>query len=547
MKNKVSVKTIQQYFYSYAGFFLLLLGAFLRIHHYLENRSLWLDEAYVALELSVMSVKEIFFFLPFSGAQAAPPMLFLLVEKIMILAFGNTEAVLRVFPLFCSLGSLPLFYLFCKRFIKKGLRTIAIAVFALSGPLLYYAAEVKPYSIDVFFTLGLLILYSNQNNRDLSFRRFFLWAMIGSIAMLFSYPSIYILAGIGTAWFFQAIQAKAKRTLVKVFLLGAWWGANFLFLLLVVIEPLYQNKKFEHVLSFFDLFPPNPFASLSGAKFFEKFVLKNFVSPLGVDFSFIWILLILLGLFHVFKKDKEKFSLLAVPLFSCLLAALFHKYPFIERFLIFLVPVLIFFLLQGLSFLIGTKGKQTTILKIAVVFLLLVQPLKDLSVALKDGREKEDIRGIMQIFQSEYQKGDAILLNRHSIFGFGYYHGMLQMGRECMPITKISFITEELKETLQKSLEVYAFNEEGYMDGYFQAEDVLTLAEKRRAEFNPRTWVILSHIQPFQREKFLEILNVKGLLKKAYLRKGAFLYLYDLSQNKEEGKRGTDAQERLDR
>lgn len=70
------------------SYFILTLGAINRIIQYEFNRSLWADEAVLALNIVHRSYLELF--QPLDYDQAAPPG-FLMIEKLTIELFGNQE------------------------------------------------------------------------------------------------------------------------------------------------------------------------------------------------------------------------------------------------------------------------------------------------------------------------------------------------------------------------------------------------------------------------------------------------------------------------
>lgn len=82
------------------------LGILLRLAQYLYNRSLWIDEAALALNIRDRSFSELFY--PLDYAQAAP-IGFLIVEKLFYQTLGHSEYVLRLFPFLCT-GSSPFFF-----------------------------------------------------------------------------------------------------------------------------------------------------------------------------------------------------------------------------------------------------------------------------------------------------------------------------------------------------------------------------------------------------------------------------------------------------
>ena len=112
-------------------------GILIRLIQYLYNRSLWADEAVLALNIVNRSYLELL--QPLDYDQAAP-IGFLLVEKLAVQLFGNNEYALRLFPLFSGIISLLLFYQLAKRFIPKAAIPIALALFASLNYLVYYAS-----------------------------------------------------------------------------------------------------------------------------------------------------------------------------------------------------------------------------------------------------------------------------------------------------------------------------------------------------------------------------------------------------------------------
>ena len=86
---------------------IILLGAVLRISPYLSNRSFWNDEAMISLNIINRSFQQLFNALDYN--QGAP-IGFLIVEKLLIKVFGESEYVFRLFPLICGILSLIIFY-----------------------------------------------------------------------------------------------------------------------------------------------------------------------------------------------------------------------------------------------------------------------------------------------------------------------------------------------------------------------------------------------------------------------------------------------------
>ncbi|HEY9153183.1 MAG TPA: glycosyltransferase family 39 protein, partial [Anaerolineales bacterium] len=138
----------------YIGWLLVVLGVVLRLRQYLADRSLWHDEANLAINLVNRTFSGLT--LPLDYQQGAP-IGFLFIEKSILLLLGNKDYILRSFPLFSGLLSLILIRLIVRRYFgATGL--FAVLIFAISWPLIYYSSELKQYSSDAMFALLLIYL-----------------------------------------------------------------------------------------------------------------------------------------------------------------------------------------------------------------------------------------------------------------------------------------------------------------------------------------------------------------------------------------------------
>ncbi len=116
----------------------IAIGAGLRLYFYLSNRSLWFDEALLALNLTERSFAELM--QPLDYNQSAP-LGFLLIQKTVISLLGNRDYLLRLIPLLAGLTSLPLFFLTARLFLRPVAVHAAMWFFALSPQLIYYSSE----------------------------------------------------------------------------------------------------------------------------------------------------------------------------------------------------------------------------------------------------------------------------------------------------------------------------------------------------------------------------------------------------------------------
>ncbi|MEO0759426.1 MAG: glycosyltransferase family 39 protein [Cyanobacteria bacterium J06648_16] len=133
----------------------LLLGFFLRIHQYIYNRPLWLDEAMLSNNIVNRSFAEL---LEPLGSRQSAPIPFLLLTRLSVEFFGPNEYALRLPSLIFGLLALVLFYFVATQYISLTVVPPALLIFAISNPLIYYSSEVKQYSGDVMAALICLLM-----------------------------------------------------------------------------------------------------------------------------------------------------------------------------------------------------------------------------------------------------------------------------------------------------------------------------------------------------------------------------------------------------
>src|SRR5688500_12216253 len=205
---------------------ILLAGSLLRLRQYLTGRSLWLDEAMLALNIVNRNYQELF--RPLDYDQGAP-IGFMLVEKTFNLIFCRNEFSLRLFLLLIGLASLWLFYLLLIRSTSSAVFWVALTLFSFNPRLIYYSSEVKQYIADVAVTI-ILLLCAQPLFQQASRRAFVTLAFAGALALWVSHPSLFVLAGIGLALFITYFQTRDFAALRFTIATGILWLANLAFL-----------------------------------------------------------------------------------------------------------------------------------------------------------------------------------------------------------------------------------------------------------------------------------------------------------------------------
>ncbi len=188
----------------YMGWFSIVVGSILRLRQYLANRSLWTDEASLAVNIANRTFGGLIH--PLDYHQAAP-IGFLFIEKISIVLLGNRDYILRLFPLFAGILAIYLLYLITKEYFGQAGMAMVL-IFALNSWLIFFSSELKQYSSDV--TVALLLIYlSARCFKEDAQARDYLWLGIGgAITIWVSHIAIFMLAGIGLALVIEKIIQK---------------------------------------------------------------------------------------------------------------------------------------------------------------------------------------------------------------------------------------------------------------------------------------------------------------------------------------------------
>ena len=219
---------------------IILIGAALRLSQYISDRSLWRDEA--ALALNIVNRSFIGLAQPLDGDQGAP-LGFLFGQKLLTVLLGNSDYVLRIIPLICGLASIWAMYALAKRvFLERIAIVAAVVLFAVSVPLIYFASESKQYSSDVLVCLLLLLVIVRNFDRNLANRDAVLLAALGSVALWASYPALFILAGAGSTLAAHFILNRDRRSALKLGCVAGLWLVSLLLLYFICLYQLSANR-----------------------------------------------------------------------------------------------------------------------------------------------------------------------------------------------------------------------------------------------------------------------------------------------------------------
>jgi uncharacterized membrane protein len=218
-ESKLTVKALQ-----FAIYITIAAGVVLRLAKYLPAWSLRGDEFSVVWNLINRSMISLLTS-PMDYEQAAP-IGFLAVEKIFLYLFGNSEYSLRFIPVSAGIASIFLYYKLLSKTLNKFSLLFTLSAFSFGNYLIYYAAEVKQYSTDVFITIILAILFYNHiQEEELQNHHFRILGIAGVAGLLFSHPALFVLIAMGFTVVIHHFRNKINLT--KTLIVGMIWAVTF--------------------------------------------------------------------------------------------------------------------------------------------------------------------------------------------------------------------------------------------------------------------------------------------------------------------------------
>lgn len=523
----------------YLAVALLLFGTATRLAQYLADRSLWLDEALLSLNILERSIPELAGRLDF---EQGAPLGFLVVEKLMVLAIDGSELTLRLFPLVCGLAALPLFYAVSRRVVPAAAALLALLFFANAEGLIYYSAEAKQYSGDVLAATALYVLAFAESS-PLSWRRLLVFSGTAAVALWFSHASLFVAAGIVLAIGLEALFGARWRELARLAaaLVPAVASAAVFF---VVSYPALRGLQGSFAVA-----SPGvvslPLADVMSPLQWTRSLVGDFVSLLGLpasdrpDHAVVRALagvLLLVGAVGILRRRPRVFLALTLPVVFMAIASALGRYPIFPRTVLFALPAVILFLANGIGMVTARLRPATAIGIGALVLALWPAAYPALSAAqhLGEPRTKEEIKPLLAHLAARWRPGDTLYVHPGAQYAFRYYAqcGCFEPSAS-QPLT----FAQERRQGPASTDSALASAPPHFMIGAYADHDWSRyLAELDSLRGRARVWVLSSHPSNPGEERFLsqaipDHLDRFGLRLEQLSRPRARLYLYDLSGN----------------
>lgn len=405
---------------------LIALGVALRCVQYLHNRSLFLDEVLVASNIAEKSFGELL--RPLLFDQRAPAG-FLWGVKSACLVFGQSDLTLRLLPLLAGIVSLLVFYEVAKRYLSRGAVLLAVALYALSASLIFYASDLKQYSTEVLVCLVILWTFSRWDAGPLSVGRIIGMGLVGAVGVWFSFTAVFVLVGIAACVGVSILLERRWSALWRFALVGCIWAIGFGALHVLQLRFFDPNPAWK--VFWYDHFMPSPLRFYEGSQFLAVKAQYLVAGLVGLGFSGIGLVAVFFGAKSLFAVDPRRLALLVSPVVVTLVASVWEVYPFQGRVILFLAPIPLLLMAEGIYRIGCWNVAHARLLATCMAVLLVAQPafaaVQHLSSdemyvnPLIPKYQFEEAKPVMAYMRDHWQQGDTVYLYSQSYIAFEYY------------------------------------------------------------------------------------------------------------------------------
>ena len=177
--------------------------------------SLWTDEIF-----SLIAVRYDWSgLIAFVVEDVNHPPLFYLLLKLWIEIGGESLLWLKLFPALTSIATIIPFFLLCRELkLQAAEINLALVLMAVNGYLVYYAQEVRMYSLLVFFTVCSLWLFARFCNGEVGNRKHL--AALFTINLLLVYTQYFGWLVIGAEFIFLLLWERRKLPAFTILVVG---------------------------------------------------------------------------------------------------------------------------------------------------------------------------------------------------------------------------------------------------------------------------------------------------------------------------------------
>lgn len=408
---------------------LVAVGVLARVVRYGLVFALWEDESFLAVNLFEKDYAGLLGPLDFS--QLAPP-LWLVAEKAVAESLGFSEWSLRLVSVGSSLASLALFVVLARRLFAGWEATFAVGVLAVSYPSVRYAAEAKPYGVDLLVSIAIL-LAATMVAEEARPSRWLLLAALLALGPWLSFPSVFVGGGVVLVGFVGAFARAGAGH--RVTACAPWVAAGFFHLSSFVAVQACVADAAAPALPLMRAFWADAFPPFDTPLRLPLWLLSSLAGPLlafpvgGPAWgSVATTVAVLAGVVALERSSRRPLlALCSVPFTLHLAASALHRYPFggHAKFSLYAAPFVSILAAASLALLArclpGQRGRAGLAGQVLAALLLVIGAAtvaRDLARPYKNRSDEEARRFARELWVDSAREAETVCLS--SDFGMSF-------------------------------------------------------------------------------------------------------------------------------
>jgi hypothetical protein len=383
---------------------------------------------------------------------------------------------------------------------------LAVAVYSLAYPSIYYAQELKQYSLELCLTIVVLWLAAKLFKPGSASNRVFVTVgAVGFVAIFMMHAMPFLLAGIGGTALWMKRTGKLGVSYTTLSIVAFAWLAAFALNYIVFIRHNYSDPLMKVFWAF--AYPGKPW-SLSGLRSWYVLI-DEYIWYLGYGrfFDILFGGLVAAGLWAAARTGRWFGLTGAIILATYWLAASAGRSPFYGRLILWMFPLLIVLAFHGASVI----AERWRLGGFALAGLLLWPTLSSAPQRISP-IEVEGMRDVAKKLSQERKSGEPVYVLFYAQPGLRYYQRQFPNLRDGLVLGK------------------WDYARKGYREGappFYQLDMPKLLPEIKSVDATKGFWILLDHLQSSQEAEFLRILDVEAGLRPEHgysLRKTSMYY-----------------------
>ena len=283
-------------------------------------------------------------------------------------------------------------------------------------PFVLYSGMVKQYSVDVAVTLALLYLFLRVVDQPrFGARSALILTFAGAAAVWLSHPAAFVLAGMGAGAIAVMLAHRNRRGLVALSIPFSAWLASFGAMFVLTLRD--EFRDLAQATTWYTGMQGTPHRNLYAMFRDSNLRLLHWAAD-GIA-----PIVALIGAVSMWATPRHRPRLVAgaVMLVATLGAGYLGKYPVGQRFILFLLPLALLCLAEGVVRLIGALPRDLAATFALAVAAVVVPPLDGAARDLVRPRKSEDVKPVLAYLGDRWQAGDALYVSNGAQYALRYY------------------------------------------------------------------------------------------------------------------------------